>query len=170
MKQFSYWFDGDYITIYDIDDDGNFRTIARLTGTDSGPQSYYHFSNWQKKIISSSSSNMLVEFRADNIIQHMGLTASLEQVGFSASIQYSPISSQECERGLKIDKKIIQSPNYPDSYDNEMSCKWLISVPHGYHLTLKFLQFDVRFSIIFMSDIFCTYFLSSIYTIAGGWD
>ena len=75
---------------------------------------------------------MLVEFRSD------------EDDRFSASIHYSPLPSKECEIGLDMTKKTIQSPNYPDSYGNNISCKWLISVPHGLHLTLKFLQFDVR--------------------------
>ena len=77
---------------------------------------------------------MLVEFRSDDVD---------EGYGFSASIYYSPLSAKECEAGLDMTKKTIQSPNYPDSYDNNLSCKWLISVPHGSHITLQFLQLDV---------------------------
>ena len=122
----------DYITIYDITDDGKSIVIASLTSPDNGPDNYY--SRWQKKIISSTSNKMLVEFRSDNVWQF---------IGFSASIHYSPLPSKDCEVGLDMTKKTIQSPNYPDSYDNNLSCKWLISVPHGSHITLKFLQLDV---------------------------
>ena len=109
--------------------------MANLTGPDRGPQSYDDsFSYWKKKIFSSSSNNMLVEFRSDSI---------REGIGFSATIHYSPLPSKDCEVGLDMTKKTIQSPNYPDSYDNNLSCKWLISVPHGSHITLKFLQLDV---------------------------
>ena len=110
--------------------------IASLTSLDFGPQSYYSKSNWQKKIISSSSNNMLVEFRSDNVI---------EEIGFSSSIYYSPLPSKECEKGLDMTMKTIQSPNHPDMYDNNLACKWLISVSHGSHITLEFLQFNVRY-------------------------
>ena len=79
---------------------------------------------------------MLVEFRSDDV--H-------EWYGFSASIYYSPLPSKECESGLDITKKTIQSPKYPDSYDHNLVCKWLISVPHGSHITLKFVLLDVGF-------------------------
>ena len=137
LQQLYVWNDGDYITIYDITDDGKSIVIASVNGPDMGPISSYYpyqFSWWQKKIISSTSNKMLVEFRSDS---------SWEGIGFSASIHYSPLPSKECENELDITKKTIQSPNYPDSYDNNLSCKWLISGPYGCHITLKFLLLDV---------------------------
>ena len=122
--------------------------IASLNGPDQGPQSiiqlsqsYYTWSGWQKKIISSTSNKMLVEFRSDDVY---------EWDGFSASIHYIPLPSKECQKGLDMTKKTIQSPNYPDLYNNNLFCKWLISVPYGSHITLHFLQFDVKFSVIMM--------------------
>ena len=114
--------------------------IASLTGPDLGPISSddpYFFSNWHKKIISSTNNKMMVEFRSGNIN---------EGDGFSASIHYSPLLIKECENGLDMTKKTIQSSNYPDTYGNNLACKWLISVPHGSHITLKILQLDVGFS------------------------
>ena len=108
--------------------------IASLTGLDNGPQSYSSHSRWQKKIISSTSNKMLVELKSDDIEEWMG---------FSASINYLPLPSKNCENGLDITMKTIQSPNYPNLYDNNLTCKWLISVPHGSHIILKLLQFDV---------------------------
>ena len=108
--------------------------IASLYGTDYGPRSNYAGSYWQTKTISSTSNNMLVEFRSDG---------HLEDLGFSASIHYSPLPRKECKNGLNMTMKTIQSPNYPDSYDNNLACKWLISVPYGSYITLNFLQFDV---------------------------
>ena len=115
--------------------------IANLTAPDAGPQSEHSSSNWQKKIISSSSNNMLVKFKSD----HVRNSHLVEFAGFSASIYYSP---KECQASLDMTKKTIQSPNHFDSYDKNLSCKWLISVPYGSHITLKFLEFDVRFLII----------------------
>ena len=79
---------------------------------------------------------MLVEFRSDD---------GLEFIGFSTFIHYSQLPSKECENGLDMTMKTIQSPKYPDSYDHNLVCKWLISVPHGSHITLKFLLLDVGF-------------------------
>ena len=135
----------DYINIHDINDDGSSMVIASLTGPDWGPQSYHHNSHWQKKIISSTSNKMLVEFRSDDIMRSF-------DIGFSASIHYSPLPSKACEKGLDKTMKTIQSPNYPNSYDNNLACKWLISVPHGSHITLKFLQFDVSFLVILICN------------------
>ena len=135
--------------IYDVNDDGNSMTIASLTSTDQGPLSYYPRSRWQKKIISSSSNNMLVEFRSDKF---------LEDIGFSASIYYSQLPSKECEKGLDMTMKTIQSPNHPDWYENNLVCKWLISVPYGSHIILKFKQLDVRFLVILISHLFSKHF------------
>ena len=129
--------------------------VASLTGPDTGPQSseylYYQLnSQWHKKIISSTSNKMLVEFRSD------------EDDRFSASIHYSPLPSKECEIGLDMTKKTIQSPNYPDSYDNNLVCKWLISVCHGSHITLKYLQLDVGFyGILVSNNIYISIFYCS---------
>ena len=118
--------------------------IARLTGTDNGPQSLYSWSHWKKKIISSRSNQILVEFRTDDVDNWDG---------FSAYIHYSPLPSKDCQKGLDMTKKTIHSPKYPNSYDNNLACKWLISVPHGSHITLKFLEFDVRFLIPNMIEV-----------------
>ena len=138
LQQFGFAYSDDYITIYDITDDGKSTVIANLTSPDIGPISSEFTSStgsrWQKKIISSTSNKMLVEFRSDDVDEYYG---------FSASIHYSPLPSKECENELDITKKTIQSPNYPDAYNNNLSCKWLISVPHGSYITLKFLQLDV---------------------------
>ena len=90
---------------------------------------------------------MMVEFKTND--------DDNEFIGFSTFIHYSQLPSKECKMGLDMIKKTIQSPNYPDSYDNDLTCKWLISVPHGSHITLSFSQFDVRFLVILISsDLF----------------
>ena len=132
--------------------------IANLDGTDRGPytseysidnrnhnMNYIGRSSWQKKIISSSGNNMLIEFKSD---------AVNEEIGFSASIHYLALPSKECESGLDMTIKIIQSPNYPNIYNNNLFCKWLISVPHDSHITLKFSQFDVKSSFTLFSYFF----------------
>ena len=112
-----FWSTLDYLTIYDVNDEEHHMVIANLSSPDVGPQSQHLWSNWQKKIISSSSNTMLVKFISD----HIRKSDIIQFAGFSASIHYSPI--QECETSLDMTKKIIQSPNYFDSYDNNLSCK-----------------------------------------------
>ena len=133
---------GDYITIYD---DGN-EVITHLSGLIYCPVDGYtinifgHYiptNSCQKKIISSSSDRMLIEFRSDAFEGPIS-------TGFSASIHYSPLPIKECQNGLNMTKKTIQSPNYPNSYNNNIECKWLISVTYGFHITLNFSQLDVR--------------------------
>ena len=92
---------------------------------------------------------MLVEFRSNDVRQG----PLWNYYGFYVSINYIPLPSKECEKGLDMTKKTIQSPNYPDLYQNHMECKWLISVPYGSHITLKFLQFDVRSLAILLYDL-----------------
>ena len=142
---------GDYITIYDITNDGKSTVIDSLSWPlDNGPLCYDDcHENWQKKIISSTSNKMLVVFRSDDLDQTFE-----EYYGFSTSIHYSPLPRKECEAGLDMTKNTIQSPKYPDSYDNNLACKWLISVPHGSHITLKFLLLEVGFLVISISDSF----------------
>ena len=92
-------YDGDYIAIYDITVDGKSAIISYLTGPDNGPLLYYDTSRWHKKIISSTSNKMLVEFRSDD---------TYEWDGFSASIHYSPMPRKECQKGLDMTEKTIQ--------------------------------------------------------------
>ena len=96
---------------------------------------------------------MMVEFKTND--------DDNEFIGFSTFIHYSQLPSKECETGLDMTKKSIQSPNYPNSYDNNISCKWLISVHHDMHITLKFTIFNV---IHFKncSDFFDIYFLDIV--------
>ena len=151
LDTFSSWGEDDFLTIYDIDEGDNPILIAHLSGVDIGPygyqssivtynvHGYYYRSNWDKKIISSSNNKMLVQFISDE---------SYERPGFSAFIQYTPLQSNECEDWLDMNKRELKSPNHPNLYDNNISCNWLITVQHGYHLTLEFLAFEVSIYII----------------------
>ena len=79
---------------------------------------------------------MMVEFRSDYFLEHTGFSASIQ---FTAQMQ-----SQMCESCLDMNNKTLLSPNYPNFYDNKESCHWLITIRHGFHIELKFHEFDVR--------------------------
>ena len=109
--------------------------VAFLTGPDVGPKSILSESNWDKKIISISTQKMIVEFKSDD---------SVEFIGFSANIHFTPIPSKECESWLDMYRKDFKSPNYPQPYHESRNCTWLITVEHDYHITLDILEFYVR--------------------------
>ena len=133
--QFPFDYDGDIITIYDIDADGNTKLISRLTGPDLGPKLKETGSNWEKKIISSSSNKMMVEFKSN---------AKIQSIGFSLSIQFTPFQNDLCESCLYMKQKTLKSPNYPKSYGNNVTCNWIITAQHGFHITLELEEFNVN--------------------------
>ena len=135
--QFSYNSDGDFITIYDIDLDGNTKLISRLSGPDAGPKSQYsYYANWERKITSSSSNKMMVEFKSDDKVQY---------TGFSLNIQFTPFQNDMCQSCLDMEQKTLKSPNYPKSYGNNVTCYWIITAQHGYHITLELQEFNVKY-------------------------
>ena len=137
--QFNANFDGDFITIYEIDLDGNTKLISRLSGPDTGPKSKFAHSNWEKKSISGSSNKMMIEFKSDD---------TLESTGFSLSIQFTPFQNDMCQSCLDMELKTLQSPNYPKLYGTIVSCDWLITAQQGFHITLELQEFNVKYFFI----------------------
>ena len=135
--------DGDYISIQEIDSSGNQKLIAYLTGPDRGPKSELAPSNWNKKIISSSTNKMNIEFKSDGVEEYKG---------FSANIYFTPIPNKECESWLDMNKKTLKSPNYPLTYYNLKKCSWLVTVDHDQHITLDITKFYVRYLMIIKYD------------------
>ena len=109
--------------------------VAYFTGPDTGPKSESALSNWNKKVISSSTNRMNIEFISDDYY---------ESKGFSANIYFIPIPNKECESWLDMDKKVLKSPNHSQQYYNSMKCSWLITVDHDNHITLDFIELYVR--------------------------
>ena len=145
--QFNPHFNGDYISIQEIDANGYQKLLAYLTGTDLGPKSEMASSNWDKKIISTSTTKMNIEFKSDDSWQYKG---------FFTKIHFTPISNKECESWIDMTKKIFQSPNYPQSWHTK-KCQWLITVDPDSHITLNIIELDVRFRSI-TSAAFLTFF------------
>ena len=136
--------DDDLITIYDIDLDGNINLISRLSGPDVGPKSQSAISNWEKKIISSSSNMMMLEFKSDDTI---------ELTGFSLSIQFTPFHNDVCQSCLDMEQKILKSPNYPKSYGNNVTCYWVITAEHGFHIKLELQEFNVKYFVLIAENL-----------------
>ena len=136
--------DGDFITIYDVDHNGNTKLISRLSGPDTGPKSKYAYSNWEKKVISSSSNKMIVEFKSDD---------TLEYTGFSLSIQFTPFQNDMCQSCLDMEQKILKSPNYPKTSGKNVTCNWIITAQHGLHIKLELQEFNVKYFVLIAKNL-----------------
>ena len=145
LFQFNSHYDGDYISIQEIDSNGNPTLVAHLTGPDTGPKSVSVLSNWNKKIISISTNRMTIKFISDDIIN---------RIGFSANIYFTPVSNKECESWLDMNKKTFKSPYYPLTYSYSLKCSWLITVDQDCYITLDVTEYYVKYQMIISSVLF----------------
>ena len=79
---------------------------------------------------------MVVEFKSDDLVEH---------TGFSAAIHFTLLQNKKCESWMNTNNQILLSPNYPNSYGNDIFCNCLITVDSKSHIKLDFLEFDVSF-------------------------
>ncbi|KAK6485216.1 tumor necrosis factor-inducible gene 6 protein-like [Huso huso] len=56
---------------------------------------------------------------------------------------YNPTAKQ-CGGVLTDQRRVIQSPGYPDEYEDKQICYWHIRVRYGQQIHLRFLDFDVE--------------------------
>ncbi|KAG7467220.1 hypothetical protein MATL_G00150980 [Megalops atlanticus] len=56
---------------------------------------------------------------------------------------YNP-NAKECGGILTDQQRIIQSPGYPEEYEDEQICYWHIRVRYGQKIHLRFLEFDLE--------------------------
>lgn len=54
-------------------------------------------------------------------------------------------SDSSCGGALNGRHGIIQSPNFPDTYPNNLHCVWNITVATGYRVKIRFTAFDVEY-------------------------
>ena len=118
--------------------------ISRLSGPDLGPKSKRTGSNWEKKVISSSSNKMIVEFKSDDII---------ESAGFSLSILFTPFQNDMCQSCLDMEQKTLKSPNYPKSSGKNVTCNWIITAEPGLHIKLELQELNVKYFVLIAKNL-----------------
>ena len=118
--------------------------ISRLSGPDAGPKSQFIYSNWEYKTISSSSNKMMIEFKSDDTV---------ENTGFSLSIQFTPFQNDVCQSCLNMDQKTLKSPNYPKSAGKFVTCSWIITTQHGLHIKLELKEFNVNYFVLIAKNL-----------------
>ena len=83
-------------------------------------------------VFTASGNRMYVHFRSD---------VSIRGKGFLATFKTLP---QGCGGLFKSPVGAIHSPNYPQDYDHDADCTWLIEVPVNHVVVLRFIDFDVE--------------------------
>uniref|UniRef100_A0A8B9TLQ1 Cubilin n=1 Tax=Anas platyrhynchos TaxID=8839 RepID=A0A8B9TLQ1_ANAPL len=82
--------------------------------------------------VSSTGNSAVVRFKTD---------ASVTGRGFNASWQENPGG---CGGIFQATSGEIHSPNYPEPYNNNTDCSWIIQVDHSHRILLNFTDFDIE--------------------------
>ncbi|XP_046451773.1 cubilin-like isoform X2 [Daphnia pulex] len=126
------------LTIKDIDIESavgcNYDFLRVHGGVDETSPKLAEFCHRQDKpvVVTAIGNHMYVHFHSDE---------SLRGKGFSASFNTLP---NGCGGYYKSPSGIIHSPNYPQNYDHDSDCTWLIEVPINHVVVLNFVDFDVE--------------------------
>ena len=60
--------------------------------------------------------------------------------------------SSKCNRTIFLDSGVLESPNFPDDYPNNMHCIWTIVVSRGNKINMQFSHFDFENDKIFHNE------------------
>ncbi|NXY42567.1 CUBN protein, partial [Ceuthmochares aereus] len=92
--------------------------------------------------ISRSVQNPLrVSTTGNSAIVHFKTDAAMTGKGFSASWQENPGG---CGGVFQATSGEIHSPNYPEPYNNNTDCSWVIQVDYSHRVLLNFTDFDIE--------------------------
>lgn len=72
-------------------------------------------------------------------------------------VSFMCLSAKECGGVLTDQQKIIQSPGFPEEYQDEQICYWHIRVRLGQRIHLHFLEFDVEDDMSCLADYLDVY-------------
>ena len=88
------------------------------------------------KSISSTGSSLLIAFETFK-------TTLDDSVVIKAGIRYNKIDFN-CQKWLDYSSNLLMSPNYPNEYNKNIKCRWLISAKFGSYLELAFKFIEVN--------------------------
>jgi cubilin len=127
----------DYVQIYD--------------GPDASARSIGQYCEEHPMHIETTSNHAMIRMNTDE--SHSGR-------GFH--IKYSA----NCNRTIEADTGIIESPNFPEDYPNNLDCAWTIKVSRGNRVNMQFSHFEIENDNIFHNgtkDHDCKYDFVTIY-------
>ncbi|XP_070181137.1 uncharacterized protein [Littorina saxatilis] len=79
--------------------------------------------------VESSGQKMWINFVTDHSINSTGFNATYARV---------------CGETFTAPTGTIQSPNFPNNYDNNLNCVYVITAPEGHRVTLRFTSFSLE--------------------------
>ena len=90
------------------------------------------------KYCSSENHPMLLETTGNHAYIRMKSDDSNQGRGFS--LKYS----MNCNRSIFANSGIIESPNFPNNYPNNLNCSWTVFVNRGNKINMEFSHFDLE--------------------------
>ncbi|XP_039746472.1 cubilin [Pararge aegeria] len=114
--------DSDYIEIIEIDDDNNHNVLGKYCGGSLPPA------------LTISSNHLVIRFISDN---------SIRGNGFSVSYAFLD-EHNHCGGFFVKSHGYIFSPNWPEVYEPNRDCTWIISTPVGHQIRLNITDFDLE--------------------------
>ncbi|GFG35967.1 hypothetical protein Cfor_02931, partial [Coptotermes formosanus] len=110
-------------------------SLTIYSGTDaSGPQLSQMCHADKGKVLTSSGNSIFVRFESDMAYSGKGFGASYRTV------------DSKCGGKFTASKGSIHSPNYPNNYDANLDCLWLIEVDKNFVIWFVFTDFDLNYS------------------------
>ncbi|KFM76021.1 Cubilin, partial [Stegodyphus mimosarum] len=112
----------DYLAVYGGEDENSPRlmyTCHRINGS---------------QIVTSHGNQMVVHFSSDSFINGRGFKASFRKLDAGTS---------GCGGRFTAAESTILSPNFPDPYNVNDECEWLIETSFGHRVELEFYDFEI---------------------------
>ena len=60
------------------------------------------------------------------------------------SLEKRAAPDYDCGGIIDSPGEIIKSPNFPNNYDNNIECRWVIAFTHRDHIRLTFTEFELE--------------------------
>ncbi|GFQ96473.1 cubilin, partial [Trichonephila clavata] len=83
------------------------------------------------QLVVSHGNHMFIEFNSDHSVSRRGFSATFRR------------KAGGCGGVFKASESMIMSPNYPDPYNANDDCDWLIQVDPSHLIVLEFYEFDL---------------------------
>lgn len=112
----------DYLELSEIDENNANFTIGKFCGTKSPPA------------LTTSTNRLIMKFKSDSSVKNSGFSVSytfLDEKSYCGGFYYR-------SHGF------INSPGWPQRYEPNRDCSWVITVPVGQQIRLNISQFDVE--------------------------
>lgn len=107
----------DYLEVFD-GKDARFRSFGKFCNSNNHPLS-----------LQTTGNNALIRMKTD---------VSVSQRGFL--LKYVT----NCNRTIYMDSGVIESPNFPENYPDNLNCVWQIVVSKGNKINMRFSEFQLE--------------------------